>query len=92
MTATMQTYARKNLVAIDTLEFKTNVMPIYSHSQVNEKPETGVYLHGLFMQGAKWDEKKKCVDDSLAGVSICDFPIIWLEPILGEDLKMDKQF
>jgi len=92
MTATMQTYARKNLVAIDTLAFKTNVMPIYTTDQVNARPETGVYMHGLFMQGARWDEKKKCVDDSFAGVSIAEFPIIWLEPILDEDLKLDKQF
>jgi len=29
ITATMQTYARKNAVAIDALSFRTNVMPMF---------------------------------------------------------------
>ena len=91
ITATMQTYARKNWVAIDTLSFKTNVMPMFKND-VQVKPETGIYMYGLFMQGARWDANKKCVDDSAIGIPIIEFPIIWLEPILEEDLKTDKQF
>ena len=32
------------------------------------------------------------VDDSLIGKPIVEFPIIWLEPILEEELKIDKAF
>jgi dynein heavy chain len=92
MTASLQTYARKNLVAIDTLAFKTNVMPMIRVDQVDEKPEIGIYMHGLYMQGARWESGKRVVDDSLIGVTIVDFPIIWLEPILEEELKLDKMF
>lgn len=87
----MQTYARKNQVAIDTLSFRTNVMP-YFHSGVTEKPEIGIYMYGLYMQGARWDPSKRCVDDSAIGIPIVEFPVIWLEPILEENLKLDKQF
>ena len=89
ITATMQTYARKNAVAIDTLSFRTNVMPNFA-KEIRERPEIGVYIHGLFMQGAKWDSIKKRVDDSAIGVPIIEFPVIWLEPILEEELKLDK--
>lgn len=92
MTASLQTYARKNLVAIDTLAFKTNVMPMTKSEQVDDKPEIGIYMHGMFMQGARWDSGKRCVDDSHIGVTIVPFPIIWLEPILEEELKLDKMF
>ena len=44
------------------------------------------------MQGSRWDPIKKCVDDSQIGIPIIEFPVIWLEPILDEDMKFDKQF
>jgi len=90
-TAAMQSYARATTTAIDTLVFRTNVMPCFN-KDIKEKPETGVYVYGLFMQGARWDSTKKCVDDSQLGVVIVEFPVIWLEPILEEDLKVEKQF
>lgn len=62
-TAAMQLYARSTTTAIDTLIFKTNVMPCFN-KDIKERPETGVYVYGLFMQGARWDATKKCVDDS----------------------------
>lgn len=84
-------YARATAQAIDTLAFKTNVMPFYLDG-VTEAPETGIYLHGLFMQGARWDERKKCVDDSKDGVPISDFPVVWLEPVLDTTLNTEKAF
>jgi len=66
-------------------------MPCFN-KDIKEKPESGVYVYGLYMQGARWDSTKKCVDDSQIGVVIVEFPVIWLEPILEEDLKTDKMF
>lgn len=63
MTATMQTYARATGKPIDTLDFTTHVLEI-TGDEVKEAPETGVQIHGLYMQGAKWDMGKKCVEDS----------------------------
>lgn len=91
MTASLQTYARKNATAIDTLAFRTNVMP-WTVSDVHAKPEIGVYIHGLYMQGARFDDRKKCVDDSMIGKPIVEFPVLWLEPIMEEELKIDKAF
>jgi len=88
-TATMQTYARETSTAIDTLTFKTNVMPCFNDG-ISAAPEIGVYVYGYYMQGARWDEKKKIVEDSHIGVVIVEFPVIWLEPVLLEDLKRDK--
>ena len=90
-TATMQSYARKNQVAIDTLSFRTTVLQSFEN-EVKEAPEIGVYIYGLFMQGARWDMNKRVVDDSQIGVPIVPFPVIWLEPVLDEELKLDKTF
>lgn len=66
-------------------------MPMFK-DEVKDKPEVGIYMHGLYMQGARWDSTKRCVDDSAIGIPIVEFPVIWLEPILEDELKLDKQF
>lgn len=80
MTATMQTYARATGKPIDTLGFNTHVLDIM-YEDVKDAPEIGVHIHGLFMQGAKWDYTKKCVEDSDPKVPLVFFPVIWLEPV-----------
>ena len=91
MTATMQTYARSTKTPIDTLAFRTNVMPL-TLEDIKEKPEIGVNIHGMFMQGAKWDYNKKCVEDSDPKVAIIQFPVIWVEPIEDKDYNLDKKY
>lgn len=54
MTATLQTYARQTLKPIDTLAFKITVQS-FGLEGISEAPEIGVHIHGLYMQGAKWD-------------------------------------
>lgn len=48
---------------------------------VVESPEIGVNLHGLYIQGAKWDYAKKIVEDSDPKIPMVKFPVIWLEPV-----------
>lgn len=57
-TAALQMHARANLLEIDKLTFKTNVLPGFLDS-VQEAPETGCQIYGLFIQGCKWDAKRR---------------------------------
>lgn len=80
MTAALQSYARKTATPIDALQFKTNVKEYYS-DEVKEAPEDGVNIHGLYIQGAKWDFGKKCLEDNDPKVPIVPFPVVMLEPV-----------
>lgn len=91
MTATLQQYARKTQTPIDTLAFKTHVKEFYEQD-VKEPPEDGVNIHGLFLQGAKWDFKKKMVEDSDPKVPIIKMPVIWLEPVIDKDVPEEKVY
>lgn len=60
LTAVLQTTARRNLIPIDTLvwEFQT----IYKDEMdLVEQPKEGIYVKGLYLEGAGWDP----VNDSL---------------------------
>ncbi len=54
MTGALQTYARKTKIPIDTLTFQTVVLDKYEN-EVTAGPENGVYVYGLYLQGARWD-------------------------------------
>lgn len=64
MTASLQAYARKTALPIDTLKFKTHVRN-YDENDVQEVPEDGVNMHGLFIEGARWEPSKTCLEDNV---------------------------
>jgi dynein heavy chain len=87
MTAALQSYARKSQIPIDALTFKSNITPGFA-KDITEPPENGVNIHGLYLQGARWDFKRTCVEDSEPKKGIVDFPVVWLEPVdVGENLE-----
>ncbi len=61
MTGALQTYARKTKIPIDTLTFRTVVLDKFEH-EVTAGPENGVYVYGLYLQGAQWDLKVRLGD------------------------------
>ena len=52
LTGTLQNYARKYQLPIDTLEFSFHVKDTMGED-VTEKPEDGCYIRGLFLEGAR---------------------------------------
>lgn len=54
MTASLQTYARQEKIAIDTLYFRTEVRP-YHKEQITDHPPIGVNVHGLYLEGCRWN-------------------------------------
>ena len=89
MTASLQTYSRQNAIAIDTLKFRANVRKEFV-KDIKEAPEFGVNIHGLFLQGARWNISEGKLADSKKGVLFVELPVIWLEPIL-ETTKDDER-
>jgi dynein heavy chain len=63
MTGCLQTHARNYKIAIDKLSFSFSVMIEEDPSEIEEPPEDGVYIYGLYMDGARWDRENLIIAD-----------------------------
>merc|ERR1712100_530855 len=52
LTGALQNFARKHKYAIDTVDYDFFVL---DQGDPNEKAKDGVYIKGLFLEGARWD-------------------------------------
>lgn len=43
-------------------------------------PQTGIIVHGLFIEAGRWDESKGGLSDSLPGELVPRLPAVWVKP------------
>ncbi|KAK4887372.1 hypothetical protein RN001_003643 [Aquatica leii] len=76
LTGTMQNFARKNVLSIDTIGFGYKV--------IKERPQTrqdmGAVIYGLFVEGCRWNMSTMTLDESNPKELYTDMPPIWFIP------------
>ncbi|XP_064422227.1 dynein axonemal heavy chain 1 [Latimeria chalumnae] len=80
LTGTLQNFARKTVISIDTINFDFKVME-ESVSDLTERPDVGCYIHGLFLEGACWDTSTFQLAESHPKELYTEMAVIWLIPI-----------
>ena len=88
MTAAMQVHARANRIAIDELKFQTLPTKMFGGDAAVAKPELGVHVHGLFLQGCGWDVEAGCLVESEKNVLFLEIPMLWLKPVFIKELNL----
>mmetsp|Transcript_49836 Transcript_49836/g.161224 ORF Transcript_49836/g.161224 Transcript_49836/m.161224 type:complete len:2909 (-) Transcript_49836:280-9006(-) len=82
LTGVLQNFARKLTLAIDTLGWQYNVLKrSFADQETFTKPETGCYVWGLFMEGARWDDDDGCIAESFPKVLFSDCPYMHWIPV-----------
>jgi len=66
---------------IDTVSFDFQVVDHLSVATCTSGPEDGCYIRGLYMEGARWDDKEHLLAESHPKELYIEFPITWLKPV-----------
>ncbi|KAF9413227.1 hypothetical protein HW555_008507 [Spodoptera exigua] len=86
LTAAQQSFARKYKIPIDQLAFHYQVQKTFV---LDEPPPEGVYIRGLFMEGARWNMETMAIDESIPKILYDEFPPVWLIPLKREEVPTD---
>ncbi|BFI29560.1 dynein axonemal heavy chain [Marchantia polymorpha subsp. ruderalis] len=78
LTGAKQNFARAKHFPIDMIDFEFQV--IEDPATITTKPEVGVYVKGLFLEGARYDYKTHALGESQQKVLYTPAPIIWMIP------------
>ncbi len=91
MTGAQQNFARKYKIPIDHLTFTFEVMHVEADDKhtISEGPENGVYIYGLYLEGARWDRDKHVLGESLPKILYDTLPCMHLVPV--EKAKKEKK-
>ncbi|TPX31992.1 hypothetical protein SmJEL517_g04802 [Synchytrium microbalum] len=94
ITALVQTTCRKNGWPLDRSTLYTQVTSYASASEVTERPPSGCYVQGLYLEGAGWEMEKSCLRRLPTGVGnlITNLPILRIIPIEASRLKLQNTF
>nr|P39057.1 RecName: Full=Dynein beta chain, ciliary [Heliocidaris crassispina]BAA00827.1 dynein beta-heavy chain [Heliocidaris crassispina] len=85
LTAIMQSMARKNEWPLDKMCLQCDVTK-KNKEDFSSAPREGSYVHGLFMEGARWDTQTNMIADARLKELAPNMPVIFIKAI-----PVDKQ-
>lgn len=83
LTAVMQTTARRNDWPLDKTVLLTEVTK-KTAEQVDAPSRDGAFVHGLTLEGARWDDKAGCLEDSKPKELFCPMPVLLVRAVTAD--------
>ena len=80
LTGTLQNFARKAKVSIDRIEFDFKFLDDKKVEDISEAPESGIYIYGLFIEGAKWNYEEHRIGRPVPKELFSGMPVLWMIP------------
>lgn len=89
LTGALQTHSRCYKIPIDKLQFSFHILEAEGIEEIDEAPEDGVYVHGFYMDGARYNRDEQIIDDQKPGELYSKMPVLWFKP--QEDYVRDVE-
>jgi dynein heavy chain, axonemal len=80
LTAIMQTTARKNEWPLDKMALTVEVLK-KTREEITAPPREGAYVHGLFIEGARWDTNSGALAESHMKELMPAMPVIFIRAV-----------
>lgn len=90
LTAARQEVTRRHKAeqwALDDVVLITTVQDQSNPAKIKSPPDEGVYIHGLFLEGAAWNKDKKEVIEATPKEMYCPMPVIHVTAVTSEAEK-----
>tara|TARA_B110000091_G_C13815478_1_gene477476 strand:- start:105 stop:4382 length:4278 start_codon:yes stop_codon:yes gene_type:complete len=81
MTGASQNHARKYRIAIDTLKWAFEVKQLETEEEVIAKPDDGIYITGMYMDGAAFDVVNSCMAEAAPATNWQMLPVVLFLPV-----------
>lgn len=89
ITALVQATCRKNGWPLDRSTLYTSVTKYRTPKEITERPQSGCYVTGLYLEGASWDIERGCLVKSPPGGKLLEeLPILHIIPIEVSKLRL----
>ncbi|KAF9816548.1 hypothetical protein SFRURICE_010707 [Spodoptera frugiperda] len=85
LTGALQNYARKHVIAIDTVAYAFEALP----QPPTKKPEDGCCVRGLFLEGARWNLSDMSLEESRPKELHIEMAILYMKPEQNHRLQQN---
>ncbi|XP_023235268.1 dynein heavy chain 2, axonemal-like [Centruroides sculpturatus] len=79
LTAVLQEYSKINKIAFDALSWDF-IVSTREEGHITEFPDEGIYVTGLYIEGAAWDRHNHCLIEAKPMQLIYPFPVVNFKP------------
>jgi dynein heavy chain len=90
LTSILQGYSRGNMIPVDQLSYEINVEDTDDAAELEGAPVEGVYIHGLFMDGASWNYNDGIIDDQEFGTMYVRAPVMNFVPYRNRTVNQSR--
>ncbi|XP_029311197.1 LOW QUALITY PROTEIN: dynein heavy chain 2, axonemal [Cottoperca gobio] len=80
LTAVLQSSARQHNISVDTLSWEFIVSTVDDRNLLYP-PKDGVFIRGLYLEGAGWDKRNSCLLEAVPMQMVCPIPTIHFKPV-----------
>lgn len=88
LTALIQTTCRARAWALDKSTMFTTITKITDPKEITKRLEAGTYIEGLYIEGARWNSDRDCLDYQKPKELVTMMPLMQVIPVEANKLKL----